>query len=357
MTSYALALAKVISSAKNKVKKIKIQNAINHTVSQNIVAKKNNPSFNNSLLDGFVFKSSDTLRNKVFLISNVLSAGEKKKIKYKKNTCYQISTGGKIIPPYDCMLPYEQITRIGNKVLIKKNIKKYENVRLTGSDYKKGQIIVKKNEKLNASKLLAIKSLGNEDIHVFSKPTIILFCSGDEVTDKIRINDNIINSTPEYFKSFANQYNYNFKYLGIIKDNSKSITSAFKKIKKIDNSIIVSTGGVSAGHKDFLPKFLKKNNFNIVFHRILMRPGRPTLFAKQKNNFYFGLPGNPISTLVGFHFLILPLILKLQKKNMYFKKGILTNSYNKPKKLTVFLRAKKKDNNRIAILPGQESYK
>ena len=67
--------------------------------------------------------------------------------------------------------------------------------------------------------------------------------------------------------------------------------------------IIISTGGVSAGHKDFIPQVLKKKNkFKVIFHKILMKPGRPTLFAIKKSSYYFGLPGNPISTIVGFHF-------------------------------------------------------
>ena len=90
---------------------------------------------------------------------------------------------------------------------------------------------------------------------------------------------------------------------------------------------------------------------------MLMQPGRPTLFATRNTNYYFGLPGNPISGIVGFHFLIIPLLQSiLGRKNVQWKNGILTKSYNKNKKLTLFVRATNKDN-KVTILPGQQSYK
>ena len=113
-----------------------------------------------------------------------------------------------------------------------------------------------------------------------------MFCSGDEISDKIVFNDKVINSIPEYINSYKEVYNFNFKYLGIVKDNKNSINKVFSKIKNLNNTIIVSTGGVSAGHKDYFPKFLRQKKYKILFHRIGMQPGRPTLFATKNNNYY-----------------------------------------------------------------------
>ena len=104
MTSYKEALHKVLKVSKIYKKKEIIKNLKNGTLSENIYAKKDNPSFNNSLLDGFVFKSSDTKKNSHFKLNGELAVGRNKKIKYTKDTCYRVSTGGKIIPPYDLSL-------------------------------------------------------------------------------------------------------------------------------------------------------------------------------------------------------------------------------------------------------------
>ena len=356
MTSYKEALHKVLKVSKVNKKKEFVKNAKNGTISENIYAKKDNPSFNNSLLDGFVFKSSDTKKNSHFKLNGELAVGQNKKIKYVKNTCYRVSTGGKIIPPYDCMLPYEQVEVIDALIEIPKKIKKFNNVRLRGSDFKKGDLLIKKNQKITPAKKLLIKSSGNENIQIYETPNIILFCSGDEISDKIALNDKVINSIPEYINSYKEVYNFNFKYLGVVKDNKNSINKIFSKIKNLNNTIIVSTGGVSAGHKDYFPKFLRHKKYKILFHRIGMQPGRPTLFATKNNNYYFGLPGNPISSIVGFHFLIAPLILSMQNLKINMKSHKISHNYKKNPDLTE-LRRGLVTKSGIKIIPDQESFK
>ena len=200
MLTYSAALKRVLNFARKKTIIVKVEKSLQHVCVRNINSKKNNPFFNNSLLDGFAFKSSDTVSNKSFKILGATSAGQKNKIKYKKNCCYRISTGAKIFHPYDCMMPYENLQIEKGVVKLKKKISKDTNVRKIGSDYKKGQIILKKNTTITAPNLLALKSLGIKNIKVYQKPTIILFCTGNEIIDNVRINDKVINSIPEYIK-------------------------------------------------------------------------------------------------------------------------------------------------------------
>jgi len=356
MTSYKEALQKVLKTSKKNKVKIYTKDLNNEVLAENIKAKRNNPFYNNSLLDGFAFKSSDTVKNSFFKINGELAVGEKKTIQYVKNTCYRISTGGKIIAPFDCMLPYEQVEVIDGLVQIPSKIRKYQNVRLEGSDFKKGKVLIKKNQKLSPAKKLLIKSSGNHITSTYETPNVVLFSSGDEISDRIENNEKVINSIPEYFKSFSSKFNFNFTYLGIVKDNHKAINNVFSKIKNLKNTIIISTGGVSAGHKDYFPKFLKQQKYKIQFHRIGMQPGRPTLFAVKDSKYYFGLPGNPISTIVGFHFLVIPLILSMQNRKVDFKTSKLLHNYKKNPQLTELRRAFVNQKG-VKIIPDQESYK
>ena len=358
MLNYQQAVSKIITFAKPKIIKISISEALHYVVAENLYSKKSNPSFDNSLLDGYAAKSSDIKKNKKLNIIAKLSAGENKKIPYKKNACFQVATGCPVQKPYDCMIPYEQVDREGKFILCKKSIRPYENIRKAGSDYKKKSLILRKGSKISASQLLAAKTLGISKVKVFAKPTVILFCSGDEISDNPNLNNKTINGISEYFNSFKEQYNYNFIYLGIVKDKAKDLKKIYNELKKNkkENVIFVSTGGVSMGHKDFIPSMLTKYNYKIIFHRMNMKPGRPTLFARKNSSFYFGLPGNPISTIVGFHFLIMPLVLKLQNIQFKWKTGILNTNQIKNKKMSLFLRGSA-INKKINILPGQDSYK
>ena len=356
MTSYRDALKCVLKNVKKKVVQKNTQLTKNSFLAKNVYAKKYNPAYNNSLLDGFVFKSSDTKNNKAFNIIGEVAVGENKSIKYKKNSCYKVSTGGKIFSPYDCMVPYEKLRYDKKNVFLSSAIKKFKNVRLKGSDFKSGKFLLKKNTNISTAASFLIKSSGNKTIHVYEKPKVVLFCSGDEITDQINSNEKVINSIPEYIKSLSYNLNFDFTYLGIVKDNKQSIEKVFNTIKKFNNSIIISTGGVSAGHKDFFPKFLKNKKYKTLFHRIKMQPGRPTLFAKKNSNYYFGLPGNPISTIVGIHFLITPLVLAMQNKTLEFFEAKLQDSYKKNKNMTEVRRGYVK-NKEVKILQDQESYK
>jgi len=359
MISYKNAVKEILSSCRPKTITLPISKAINYIASKNVFSKRDNPSFDNSLLDGFAVKSTDVKKNKILVIVGKVSAGEKKKIKYKKNSCYQIATGCSIQSPYDSMIPYEQVI-IKNKknIQVKVLIKKSQNIRKKNSDFKKNSLIFKKGTQIQASTLLAAKTLGISKIEVYSKPKIILFCSGDEISDNPSHINKTINGISEYLESFKNKYNYDFEYLGVVKDSKKDLKKVYNKIKKnkLKNTIFISTGGVSMGHKDFIPSALKKNKYKIIVNKMNMKPGRPTLFARKKDNFYFGLPGNPIATIVGFHFLIVPLIKKLQSKKISWNTGVLSNSQIKKSDVALLLRGKRKNRN-IKILPGQESYK
>ena len=358
MLNYQQAVSKIITFAKPKIIQISISEALHYVVAENLYSKKSNPSFDNSLLDGYAAKSSDIKKNKKLTIIGKLSAGENKKIPYTKNACFQVATGCPVEKPYDCMIPYEQVDREENFILCKKSIRPYENIRKAGSDYKKKSLILPKGSKISASQLLAVKTLGIAKIKVFAKPTIVLFCSGDEISDNPSATDKTVNGISEYFNSFKDIYNFNFSYLGIVKDNAKDLQKIYNQLKKNkkENIIFVSTGGVSMGHKDFIPSMLTKYYYKIIFHKMNMKPGRPTLFARKNSSFYFGLPGNTISTIVGFHFLIMPLVRKLQNLSFQWKTGILNNNQSKNKKMSLFLRGNVM-NKKINILPGQESYK
>ncbi len=358
MFNYHQAVHKVISTAKQKIITLPITLSLNYTLASSILAKKDNPSFHNSLLDGYAVKSKDVRPGKLLKIIGSISAGNPKKISYQKNSCIQIATGCPITLPYDSMIPYEQIIQTGNYIQSKIHIKKFDHVRKQGTDYKKNDIIAPKGKVIQAQDILAAKTLGISSVKVYQKPKIILFCSGDEISENTKDPKKIITGMSEYIQSFQHIYNFEFEYLGIVKDNKKDLQRIYRQLSLSNtNTIILSTGGVSAGHKDFIPSMLKQHKYKILFHKILMQPGRPTLFATKKNNYYFGLPGNPISGIVGFHFLVLPLIQTIQnKKRSYWNTAKLNHNLPKNKKLTQFARGLV-TNGAITILPGQESYK
>ena len=183
MKSYNQAL-KILKKSQIKISNeiIKSMDGLNRICSSNIYAKNNYPSENNSSLDGFAIKSNNTkgVPYKKFKIVGSISAGSKpyKKI-LKKNEAIEIMTGGimpnggnSIIPIEDCTLLKEGKNRY---VLIKKAYKKFENVRLKGSDYKFKDLVIKKNTLINSSHIMVLKALGIERINVKKKNKYCFF--------------------------------------------------------------------------------------------------------------------------------------------------------------------------------------
>ena len=355
---------------------INIKNALNRISSSNIFSKVDYPSENNTSFDGFALNSSQTKSlNKnnpgYFKIIKVLAAGDNPNIKkVKKFSTVEVMTGAIIKKPFDTIIPVENIEYYKKKnkskyIIIKNKIKKSQFIRLKGSDYKKGDKILKKGQMINSAHILALKTLGIEKILVKKKLNIVFYPTGNEFSDKKNIPFwKIRNSNTSYLDSFIKNLPVNFKIKKAIKDNK--INFFKKEIRKNINSnidIIITSGAVSAGKFDFIPTLIKKFKLKNIFKGVTIRPGKPLLFARFVNNkCFFGLPGNPISTAACFRFFVLPFIFK--SLNFSLEKPIiakLKNNFSKKSKFTIFIKGKvtfsKRGYAEFQILKGQESYK
>ena len=239
-------------------------------------------------------------------------------------------------------------------------------IRFFGSDYKKSEKIISSGEIINSSHILAFKSLGVNKIIVKKKPIIMFYSTGNEISEKNNIPDwKVRNSNSHYIKSLS--INLFFKVLdgGILRDKDDKL---FKKL--ISNNynskcdIIITNGAVSAGKFDFVPRIIKEFKLSKYFKGVAIRPGKPIMFAKfkNKNQSFFGLPGNPISSAACFKFFVYPYlrsILNMKKEKSF--KAKLKNNYTKKKDFTRFLKCKILIDNKgtleVEVLKGQESFR
>ena len=352
-------------------------NSLNRVTSSNIYSSINYPAGDNAAFDGFAINSSDTKKinknsSKIFKIIGSIAAGAKpfKKVKKKFDTV-EIMTGGILPKGFDTIIPIEQIIFYPNKIkqnsiLIDKKISKHNHVRFKGSDYKKNELVIKKNTIIHSNHILALKTLGIKNIKVKKKLNILFFSTGNEISNKDIISDwQVRNSNAYYIKSLNNNFLFNFKNGGILKDNHEKIFK--KKISKMLTSktdIIITSGAVSAGKFDFVPNVIKTFKLSDYFKSVAIRPGKPILFAKIKGKpkVIFGLPGNPMSSAACFRFFVYPYISNLLGLNDEKAiKAILKNDFLKKKNLTRFAKSRLNTTNNgkieVEILKGQESFR
>jgi molybdopterin molybdotransferase len=334
------------------------------------------PAGTNAAFDGFAIKSKETNKlnkknSQNFKILKTISAGDSPKLnKVKKYETVEVMTGALIPKDFNTIIPIEKINfhLKNNKryIVIDEKIKSNQHIRYAGSDYKKRDIIIKKGTIIQPSHILAFKTLGIAKIKVKKKPNILFFSTGNEISNhKNILNWKVRNSNSHYIKSLSNNFLFNFVDGGILRDKDQRIFK--KKIEKSIKSkidIIFTSGAVSAGKYDFVPSVVKKFNLSNFFKGVLIRPGKPILFAKLKNSekAIFGLPGNPISSSACFRFFVYPYLLNILgvKSEKPFK-AKLKNDYSKSKKIIRFLKARltstPKGMMEIQVLKGQESFR
>jgi len=376
MISYQQA-KKILKKAKIQIQDEEIlsKNSLNRVVAKDIISPSNHPLSDNAAFDGFAINSKDTKnlskkKPKQFIIVGSIAAGNKPfNKKVKKFNTIEIMTGGIISKPFNTIIPIEKINFYPNiqnpkSIIIDNKVSKNNHVRFKGSDYKKGQLIIKKGTIIQPNHILALKTLGVQKIKVKKKINIIFFSTGNEISNSNKIpNWKVRNSNSHYIENLSKNFLFNFKNAGILKDNHQILFRS--KIKKILNSkfdIILTSGAVSAGKFDYVPNIVKKFKTTQYFKSVMIRPGKPILFARIRQKAIFGLPGNPISSSACFRFFVYPYlenILNLTPEKPI--KAILKNSFKKKNTITRFVKSKlnttKNGKVQVELLPGQESFR
>ncbi len=377
MISYNKAL-KILKKNKIKIKNeiILSKDSVNRISSGNIRSKNNYPSANNSAFDGFAINSKETSfinkkSSKKFKILKVIAAGDNPKIKkIPKFSCIEVMTGAIIQKPFDTIIPIEEIKYYPSKkkpnyIIISNKIKKHNFIRFAGSDYKKGERVIKKGQIIQPNHVLAFKTLGIQKVLVKKKPKIAFYTTGNEIVNYNKIpNWKVRNSNNHYLKSFLKNFPVVFKEKKILRDNDhKKFKMEIIKNLSSNIDVVITSGGVSAGKFDFVPKIIKQFKLKKFFKGAAIRPGKPIMFSKFKKNMaFFGLPGNPISSAACFRFFVLPFLYSVMGADIdqpIFAR--VKNTFIKKKNYTRFIKGKLSFSNKgyaeFQILKGQESYK
>ena len=355
MISYKKAISLIDDiSTKLPIEEISIKDSLNRISAKDILSDFKFPSANNSAFDGYALLSRETKNlcknvTKKFKILKTIAAGDNPKIKkYEKNSTVEIMTGGIIPKWFDTIIPIERVKYFPSKfkythIIVEEEVDRFSFFRFAGEDYKVKDILVKKNEIIKSNHVMVLAALGVSKIFVKKMPKIVFFGTGNELLNfnkKNIPNWKIRNSNNLYVSSFAKELKLQAIDGGIVKDSKpKILEKKLKKIIKSDVDLFITSGAVSAGKFDFIPKFIKAFGFKKVFKGVLIKPGRPLMLSKLNKKIFFGLPGNPISLAVGIRFFVYPLIRNFlgMKKEKKFK-AKLVSKYVKPKKISHFLR-------------------
>ena len=360
---------KIISEAFNILQlgteEINLTDALNRVLAETILSDIDLPPFDNSAMDGYAIIFNPKIKQ--WKIIGEISAGNYIEFNADESSAVHIMTGGKLPKNCDTVIPIEDVNIANEFAHLKETATFFYgmNIRKKGEDLRRGEIAIEKDTVLKPNHIAVAASCGKSKLKVYKKLNIGILTTGDELIDiNIKPNaDKIRASNPYSLFAAVRDTNMNPSNFGIIKDEKAVL---FKKIKDVLNSkldVLLTSGGVSVGKYDYLKEILEELGVDIKFWRVFIKPGKPILFGIYNNSGHqtliFGLPGNPVSSLVTYIIFVKRHILKLfGNQELTTLQAVLKNNISKQDKKRHFIRGIMKKVNQYeheVTLSGQQS--
>jgi molybdopterin molybdotransferase len=277
-----------------------INKALNYYLAETIVSPVSIPLFNQSAMDGYVFRFEDS-RNQLEIV-NEIPAGDTRKIEIKSGEAARIFTGSKIPDSCDTVVMQELVEIINGKLIIKdEGLKHGGNVRAKGNQITEGSIALKKGTKINAGVVGFLSALGLTHVKIHQQPKVTVIATGNEL---IKPGNKLLNG--QIYESNTFMLEAALLKEGIpsqivlVKDNQQETEKAIKTAL-LNSDIVLLSGGISVGDYDFVKESLEKNGVQEVFYKVKQKPGKPLYFGKTEQCAVFALPGNPAAALNCFY--------------------------------------------------------
>ena len=317
------ALDIIYNSIKQKSRHIiPIEDSIGSIVAKDYRAFFDLPRFDNSAMDGYAVKLDDA--NKDVTIKEITYAGDIAQESFKNGETIKIMTGAPTPIGCEAIVPIEDVKITDSGIVLPKDIKPNAMIRYRGEDIKKGEVFLKANTKVTGYTLALLASQGITHIEVFRKPKVVIFSTGEELKahyEKIEPHQ-LYNSNSLMFYARALELGCDVSYIDISGDSIDELKLAIKDA--MDADLILTSGGVSVGDKDFTIQAFEELGMEILFSKVNIKPGKPTTFGKIGDRYIVNLPGNPLASMVNFEMFVKPIILQLTGTKSFYHATITT---------------------------------
>jgi molybdopterin molybdotransferase len=310
MISVEEALGIVFSNLpERKVEQVPFQNSLSRILAEDLVATSNIPPFNRSAMDGFAVSTADVQSAPVDLeIAGEIRAGGGMPETLPPGQAMSIMTGAPVPKGADAVQIVEEcrISSDGKTVSISKPVQTGENIAFKGSEAAAGEVVLQIGHRIGPAEIAVMATFGYERVQVWKNPDIAVFATGDELVEfhETPRRDQIRNSNAYCLIGQLKYMGLESEYLGIVKDDKDVLRS--KMQQGLQKDVLIITGGVSMGEYDYVKDVFEELGLEILFSKVAIKPGKPTVFARKGDTLVFGLPGNPISALVTFECFVRP---------------------------------------------------
>jgi len=267
-------------------------------LAEDIPADRDYPPFNRSARDGFAVRAADLPGE--LAIAGEVRAGESFEGEVTAGTAVEIMTGAPLPSGADAVVMVENTERRENRVAISRSSQVGEHFVPRGNEARRGAILLRAGAKLGFAEIGVLAMVGRERVQVFPQPRVAILPTGDEIVEAgvEPLPHQIRNSNAWSLSAQVRRAGGMPEILPIARDSYESTRASIERGLEAD--LLLLSGGVSAGKYDIVEQVLADLGARFFFTRVLIQPGQPLVFGAVGEKFFFGLPGNPASTMVTF---------------------------------------------------------
>jgi molybdopterin molybdotransferase len=318
------------------------------------------PPFPSSAMDGYAMRAADTPGR--LRVETRIAAGKPAAGALGPGEAMGIATGGVVPDGADAVVPIEYVVERDNEVEIAHAVERGENVRPRGGDIQAGEIAVETGSVLTPARLGALAAAGIPQVRCTRRPRAAVLPTGTELRrpGEVLAAGEIYEANGLILSAQLEAAGADVELMPAVGDDEAAHRSALEHALSTD--VVVTSGGVSVGPHDLVRRIEAELGVKEVFWRVSVKPGKPIAFGIRERTLVFGLPGNPVSALVGFVLFVEPAIRALQgvpEPLPRFERGRLAGARRRNPERDELVRARlrrSEDGPLLEPLGGQESH-
>ena len=297
------------------VESVPLRDSLRRILRDDVLSDADSPPFDKAIRDGFAVRVEDLGSIPVVLsVVGESRAGLAADATVERGQCCEIMTGAPLPAGSNAVVMVENTERVSpNSVRILRGVRENEGLLRRGAEARQGELILRSGRRIGLADLGLLAGNGKSTVSVSAKPSVAVIATGDELVEveETPKPDQIRNSNSYTICAQVEEAGARPTALGIARDDLDDLRR--KICQGLEQDILIVSGGVSVGKYDLVEKVFAEFGVEVLFDKIAMKPGKPTVFGHRGQTYVFGLPGNPISTMVAFHMFVRPLILFLLK--------------------------------------------
>src|SRR5579863_9067770 len=280
------------------VELVSLSEAAGRVLAEPIASDRDYPMTARSVRDGFAVRAAD-LPGDLLVIGEV-RAGESFAGEVQAGQAVEIMTGAPVPRGADAVVMVEHCTIEGDRVQVPRTLAHGENISPQASQARENEVLLEPGHRLGFAEIALLATVGRNRISVYARPQVAILATGDEIVEvnETPLDYQIRNSNVESLAVQVRRAGGCPHILPIARDQYQATRELAEQGLRSD--MLLLSGGVSAGKYDIVERVLADLDAEFYFDRVLIMPGQPLVFGKARGKFFFGLPGNPASTMVTF---------------------------------------------------------